>query len=87
MDLGEALARLGKTEESAAILEKGVAVWPFARDIRKSLVLRYLTLKRFPKAYEALKDYVALFPEDSFMQGALAQLQVRLYGPPAEGQQ
>jgi len=86
-DLGEALARLGRIEESAQILEKGTTVWPFARDIRKSLVLRYLTLNQLPKAYQALKNYVALFPEDSFMQGALAKLQARLYGAPADASQ
>jgi tetratricopeptide (TPR) repeat protein len=77
VDLGEALARLGRVEESARILEKGTAVWPFSRDIQKSLVLRYLTLKQIPQAHEALKHYVALFPEDTFMQGALARFERR----------
>ena len=77
VDLGEALARLGRVEESSHILEKGSAVWPFARDIQKSLVLRYLTLKQIPQAREALKHYVTLFPEDTFMQGTLAKLEGR----------
>jgi hypothetical protein len=29
-------------------------------------VLRYVTLKQFPQADEALKRYVALFPEDIY---------------------
>ena len=77
VDLGEALARMGRAEESAQILEKGAVVWPFARDIQKSLVFRYLTLKHLPQAHEALKRYVALFPEDTFMQGALAKVEGR----------
>lgn len=77
VDLGEALARTGRVEESAQVLEKGAAAWPFARDIQKSLVFRYLTLQEIPKAHEALKHYVALFPEDTFMQGALAKLEGR----------
>jgi tetratricopeptide (TPR) repeat protein len=77
VDLGEALARMGRAEESAQILEKGAVVWPFARDIQKSLVFRYLTLKHLPQAHEALKHYVALFPEDTFMQGALAKVEGR----------
>jgi tetratricopeptide (TPR) repeat protein len=77
VDLGEALARMGRVEESARILEKGAAVWPFSRDIQKSLVFRYLTLKQIPQAHEALKHYVALFPEDTFMQGALAKFEGR----------
>jgi Flp pilus assembly protein TadD len=77
VDLGEALARLGRVEESAQTLEKGAAVWPFSPDIQKSLVFRYLTLKQIPQAHEALKHYVALFPEDTFMQGALAKIEGR----------
>ncbi|MBZ5561598.1 MAG: hypothetical protein LAP13_04170 [Acidobacteriia bacterium] len=76
-DLGEALAQMGRVEESARILEKGAAIWPFSRDIQKSLVLRYLTLKQFPQAHDALKRYVALFPEDTFMQEALAKFEGR----------
>jgi len=40
-------------------------------------VFRYLTLKQIPQAHEALKRYVALFPEDVFMQGALAKVEGR----------
>jgi len=76
-DLGEALAEAGRVEESARILEKGASVWPFSRDIQKSLVLRYLTLKQIQQAHEALRRYVALFPEDTFMQTALAKVEGR----------
>jgi tetratricopeptide (TPR) repeat protein len=34
VDLGEALARMGRVEESAQILERGAAAWPFSRDIQ-----------------------------------------------------
>jgi predicted Zn-dependent protease len=77
VDLGEALARVGRVEESAQILEKGAGVWPFSKDIQKSLVFRYLTLKQMSQAHDALKHYVALFPEDTFMQGALAKMEGR----------
>lgn len=76
-DLGEALAQMGRVQESARILEEGAALWPFSRDIQKSLVLRYLTLKQLPKAHETMERYVALFPEDTFMQGALAKVEGR----------
>ena len=77
IDLGEALAHLGQVEESAKVLEQGVAAWPFSADIQKALVLRYVTLKQFPKADEALKRYVALFPEDTFMRGIQARVEAR----------
>ena len=77
IDLSEALAHLGRVEESAKILEQGVATWPFSPEIQKALVLRYVTLKQFPQAHEAVKQYVALFPEDAFMRGVLARLEGR----------
>jgi hypothetical protein len=77
IDLGEALARLGRVEESAEVLERGVAAWPFSSEIQKALVLRYVTLKQFPQADEVLKRYVALFPEDTFMRSMLAKVEGR----------
>lgn len=77
IDLGEALAHMGRVEESAKVLQQGVAVWPFSPEIQKALVLRYVTLKQFPQAHEAVKQYVALFPEDAFMRGVLARLEGR----------
>ena len=77
IDLGEALARLGRVEESAKVLQQGVAAWPFSADIQKALVFRYVTLKQFPEADEALKRYIALFPEDTFMRGILAKVEAR----------
>ena len=77
IDLGEALARVGRVEESAEVLERGVAAWPFSSEIQKALVLRYVTLKQFPQADEVLKRYVALFPEDTFMRGMLAKVEGR----------
>jgi tetratricopeptide (TPR) repeat protein len=73
LDLSEALTRMGRLEESAKVLEQGVATWPFSADLRQALVLRYMTLNRFPQAYEALKRYVALFPEDAVAREALAR--------------
>jgi tetratricopeptide (TPR) repeat protein len=77
IDFGEALAHLGQVEESAKVLEQGVAAWPFSADIQKALVLRYVTLKQSLKADEALKRYVALFPEDTFMRGIQARVEAR----------
>jgi tetratricopeptide (TPR) repeat protein len=75
VDLGEALARLGRVGESAKVLEQGVAAWPFSADIQKSLILRYVTLKQFPQADEALKRYVSIFPQDTYMRGILARVE------------
>jgi hypothetical protein len=73
LDLSEALTRLGRVEESAKVLEQGVAAWPFSADLLQALVLRYMSLDRLPQAREALKRYVTLFPEDSIGREALAR--------------
>jgi hypothetical protein len=77
LDLSEALARMGRVEESAKVLEEAVATWPFSADLQQALVLRYVTLEWFPQAREALKRYVALFPEDANAREALAQAKER----------
>ncbi len=37
----------------------------------------YVALKQFPKADEALKRYVALLPEGTFMRGIEAKVEAR----------
>jgi len=77
LHLSEALARAGRDEEAAKVLERGVAAWPYAALLQKSLVLRYITLKQYPLAHAATKRYVELFPEDSFMRDSLNKLEGR----------
>ena len=64
-------------EESAKVLEQGVAAWPFSADLLQALVLRYASLHRLPQAREALKRYVTLFPEDAVGREALAAAEER----------
>jgi len=77
VDLSEALARMGRVEESSKVLEQGAAAWPFSADIQKALVLRYVTLKRFPQARDTLEHYMVLFPQDAFMRSILAKMEGR----------
>ncbi len=72
-DLAEALARAGREEDAVEVLKRGVATEPFAPELYKSLALRYITLKQYPKAKETMQRYVDLFPEDNFMRGLLAK--------------
>ena len=73
LDLSEALARLGRVEESAKVLEQGVAAWPFSAPLLQALVLRYMSLDRAPQTREALRRYVRLFPEDAIGREGLAR--------------
>jgi hypothetical protein len=76
-DLAEALARAGNLDEAVAILVRGVQAEPYAPELYKSLALRYITLKQYPRAKETLERYVELFPEDDFMRGLLEKAQGR----------
>lgn len=72
-DLAEALARAGGQEDAVEVLKRGIAAEPYAPELYKSLALRYITLKQYPKAKETMQRYVDLFPEDNFMRGLLAK--------------
>ena len=72
-DLAEALARAGKLEDAVAVLNRGIGIEPYTPELYKSLALRYITLKQYPRARETLEHYVSLFPEDDFMRGLLAK--------------
>jgi len=77
LDLGEALSMMGRADESAKILERGVATWPFSADLQQALVLRYMNLDRTPQMLQALERYLRLFPEDPIAREALAPADAR----------
>ncbi|HVW83347.1 MAG TPA: tetratricopeptide repeat protein, partial [Bryobacteraceae bacterium] len=77
IDLGDALLRSGRPADSAAALERGEGAHPWSKEIRKRLVLAWIQQKDYAKAAEALKRYVADFPEDSFMRGLLKRVENR----------
>lgn len=73
IDLSQALTQAGRLAESAAALERGERLFPYAGGIRKHLILAYIGLKEFAKARSSLERYVQDFPEDGFMRGLLAK--------------
>jgi tetratricopeptide (TPR) repeat protein len=74
-DLAEALARAGQLEEAVAVLKRGIQMEPYAPSLYKSLALRYITLKQYPRAKETLELHIELFPEDDFVRGLLTQVE------------
>lgn len=71
LDLAKALKLAGKEAESAPVLEHAVTLNPLDKTLRKTLILTYIDLKRYDAAKTAMQDYLAVFPEDSFMRGLL----------------
>jgi hypothetical protein len=77
-DLANALAHLGQTEQAIPLLNQSIALDPFNPVTQKMLVVRLIELKDYAKARSALEQYLAIFPQDSFMRQMLER---------AEGQQ
>jgi len=73
-DLADVLSVMGRNDESAEALKKGVDVSPFSPKLLKKLTLNYINLKRYEEAATSMKRYVELFPEDDLMRGLLRQV-------------
>jgi len=72
-DLADALAHLGQNDEALTLLNKSIELDPFNPVARKMLVVRLIDAKQYAKAHEALKQYLAVFPQDDFMRQMLAR--------------
>lgn len=73
-DMAQALTKLGRAEDAIDYLKRAVEAEPYDPTTRKTLILEYINLKRYPDAREAMEEYVSLFPEDGFMRGLLARV-------------
>jgi hypothetical protein len=74
IDLGQALEKDGRLDESVSALERGEELFLFSQEIRKRLVLGYIRQKSYAKAKSAMERYVVDFPEDDFMRSLLRQV-------------
>lgn len=72
--LGQALAKLGRSEDAIEFLKKGIEKDPYNADMQKTLTLQYINLKYYTEARLLMKQYVATFPEDSLMRSLLARV-------------
>jgi tetratricopeptide (TPR) repeat protein len=72
-DLAEALVNVNRAEEAMPFLEKALELDPFNTTLQRTKVTRLIDMKRYADAKTALEQYVARFPEDSFMRQMLAR--------------
>jgi doubled CXXCH motif protein len=70
-DLAEALARSGKSQEAVKVLERGIMMAPYTPALYKAIVVRYIALNEYSAAFNTMKRYLDLFPEDDFMRDML----------------
>ena len=80
-DLADALAHQGETFDAISKIEKSIELDPFNPVTRKMLVVRLIETKQFPKAHEALQNYLAIFPQDDFMRQMLARAEGKTSQP------
>jgi Doubled CXXCH motif (Paired_CXXCH_1) len=73
-DIAQALLSLGRDTDAIRYQEQAASVEPFNATIQKKLILQYINLKRYADAQRAMKQYVTLFPSDTFMRGMLARV-------------
>jgi len=74
LELGQALAKLGRGDEAIEYLKKGIAMDPYNAVIQKTLILQYINAKSYAEARTLMEQYVAAFPEDSFMRNLLKRV-------------
>jgi hypothetical protein len=70
-DLADALTHLGHTVEARPLIEKAIQLDPFNPATRKMLVVNLIEAKEYPDAQKALEEYLAVFPQDTFMRQML----------------
>jgi Flp pilus assembly protein TadD len=74
LEMGQALAKLGRSKEALEYLTKGVETDPYNAVMQKTLILQYINLKSYPEARQRMQQYVDTFPEDSFMRSLLVRV-------------
>ena len=74
LELGEALAKLGRYEEAIEYTKKAVDLDPYNAVMQKTLILEYINTKDYAEARQRMERYVETFPEDSLMRSLLAKV-------------
>ena len=72
-DLADALTQLGQTDAAIPLIERAIELDPINPVTRKTLVVRLIETKQYPKARVALERYLEIFPQDGFMRQMLAR--------------
>jgi hypothetical protein len=75
VDLAEALARTGRSQEAIRVLTDAVERSPYASILYKALMLRYGALREMPQLLEITKKYLDVFPEDVEIRALLPRME------------
>ncbi len=72
-DLSDALFKMDRDQEALPLLQKAIALDAFNPVLQKTIVLRFIQIKQYAEAKAAMKHYLEVFPQDSFMRQMLAR--------------
>lgn len=74
-DMAKALTAEGRLQDAVAYLKRAIEQESYNAALRKTLILDYINLRRYPEAKQQMQEYLEIFPGDSFMRGLLVQAQ------------
>lgn len=86
LNLATALANLGRAEEAAAVLERGVVAYPYSGPLVARLAEQYLAAGKAWRARIVVEKYRAAFPEDPLVRAFDRHLEAGPQVGPAAGQ-
>jgi len=75
LNLATALENLGRAQEAEAILEKGLAAYPYSDQLTARLAQQYAMDGQAARARKLVEQYRALFPEDTMVRGVEKHLE------------
>jgi predicted Zn-dependent protease len=74
MNLATALQGMGHGPQAAAVLERGVAAYPYSATLTARLAQQYVVDGEANQARKLVEQYRAVFPEDSLMRAVEGHL-------------
>jgi hypothetical protein len=74
LNLATALENLGRAQDAEAVLERGVAAYPYSGPLVARLAQRYFIDGQTSRARNLVQQYRALFPEDVLLRGVQRQM-------------
>jgi hypothetical protein len=74
LELSQSLIKTGRNEDAIKYLKKGVEIDPYNAVMQKTLILQYINLQSYAEARLLMEQYVATFPQDSFMRSLLTRV-------------
>jgi hypothetical protein len=74
LNLAASLSNMQRSQEAESVLERGIAAYPFHGQLVAQLAIDYASDGKGWRAHAIIKKYQKVFPEDTVVREALAQI-------------